>query len=82
MLLLGYSTLESQLISNIYMNLNKRYNMKYPINKLTIGLLSVASVMVVSCTDGYLDTAPSESISPQAAYATTNNARSTLNGIA
>ena len=82
MLLLGYSTLESQLISNIYMNLNKRYNMKYPINKLTIGLLSVASMMVVSCTDGYLDTAPSESISPQAAYATTNNARSTLNGIA
>ncbi len=40
------------------------------------------AAMTASCSSDYLDVSPSESVGPEAAYATTSNARNTLNGIA
>ncbi|MCR5077973.1 MAG: RagB/SusD family nutrient uptake outer membrane protein [Prevotella sp.] len=56
--------------------------MKYSINKITAGALLAVAALTVSCSSDYLDTAPSQSVNPNAAYATTENARNTLNGIA
>ena len=56
--------------------------MKYPINKFTAGILIAVAALTVSCSSDYLNTSPSESAEEDAAYATTANARNTLNGIA
>ena len=60
----------------------KEDNMKYSINKFTAGALFAVAAMTVSCSSDYLNTSPSESVEPGAAYSTTSNAYNTLNGIA
>ena len=56
--------------------------MKYSINKFTAGALLAVAAITASCSSDYLNVSPSESAEPSAAYATTSNARNTLNGIA
>ena len=56
--------------------------MKYSINKFTAGALIAVAAMTASCSGDYLNVSPAESAEPSAAYATTSNARNTLNGIA
>ena len=56
--------------------------MKYSINKFTAGALIAVAAITASCSSDYLNVSPAESAEPSAAYATTSNARNTLNGIA
>ena len=56
--------------------------MKYSINKFTAGALLAVAAITASCSGDYLNVSPAESAEPSAAYATTSNARNTLNGIA
>ena len=56
--------------------------MKYSINKFTAGALIAVAAITASCSGDYLNVSPAESAEPSAAYATTSNARNTLNGIA
>lgn len=56
--------------------------MRNLINKLFVGALVAGSVLVSSCADDYLDTAPTSSTGAADAVGTTANARKALNGIA
>ncbi len=56
--------------------------MKY-IGKLFIGaLLTLSSLTMTSCSEDYLNTAPTGSVGPDAVFATTDSAYAALNGIA
>ena len=56
--------------------------MKRFTNNIIAGLLLVSAPALVSCGADYLNTAPTESVSPEDAIANTENAYKALNGIA
>ncbi len=56
--------------------------MKRFMNNIIAGLMLVSAPALVSCGADYLDTAPTESVKPEDALATTDNVYKALNGIA
>ncbi|MCD8032631.1 MAG: RagB/SusD family nutrient uptake outer membrane protein [Bacteroides sp.] len=56
--------------------------MKEYINKLFIGSLMGVAMLATSCSDNYLNTAPTSSVGTSTAFATTENAAMAINGIA